>query len=87
MAAYDPQVGHTYAGAEISNLATTHRILLDQALEEKAEAGVSLVKQRSLERAREPEMLTLKPGVWGVSFDIKAAFRRFSRWKRSRQQH
>jgi hypothetical protein len=69
VAAYDPQIGHTYAGAEISNLAAAHRILLDEA-----------------SPMREPELLTLKPGLWGMSFDVKAAFRRFSGWRKNRSQ-
>jgi hypothetical protein len=33
--------------------------------------------------AQQPtELLTLKPGIWGMSFDIKEAWRRAGRWWR-----
>ena len=83
---YDPQIGHTYAGAEISNLAVAHRNLLDQALEEKAKVDLPTVHQNSPSPMREPELLTLKPGIWGMSVDVKAAFRRFSHWRKSLPQ-
>lgn len=47
---YDPHVGHTYAGAEISNLATAHRILIDQALEEqKPKPAVPISRKQKIE--------------------------------------
>lgn len=31
-----------------------------------------------------PEILTLKPGIWGISVDLKALIQRVRRWRRTR---
>jgi hypothetical protein len=33
--------------------------------------------------AKPAEMLTLRPGIWGVNIDLKEAGRRFAKWRRS----
>jgi hypothetical protein len=36
-----------------------------------------------LPAAKPAEMLTLRPGIWGVNIDLKEAGRRFAKWRRS----
>jgi hypothetical protein len=33
--------------------------------------------------AKPAEMLTLRPGIWGVNIELKEAGRRFAKWRRS----
>lgn len=36
------------------------------------------------EQAKQPEVLSLKPGIWGISIDLKEVVRRTMKWLRSR---
>jgi hypothetical protein len=36
--------------------------------------------ERAKEKVQQSELLTLKPGVWGINFDVRAALRRLRDW-------
>lgn len=39
---------------------------------------------RWIQEQGRPEMVSLKPGLWGFSIDLKSAFRRAQKWWHSR---
>jgi hypothetical protein len=42
--------------------------------------------KRAEEQARQADIFSLKPGLWGMSFDLKAAFRSAKDWWRRRHR-
>jgi hypothetical protein len=45
----------------------------EQNIQENMQPGATTAKQR-------PEVVTLRPGIWGMSFDVKEAWRRVRAW-------
>lgn len=71
----DDIVAHVYTEAEISNLAVSHRMLLDQNERMKeAEQAAAASPQKPT------EILSLKLGWAGISIDLKEVARRGLRW-------
>jgi hypothetical protein len=60
--------------------------LLEQAIEGlEARAAEPVSKATTSTPKDRTELLTLKPGIWGLNFDLKEAWRRVRRWWQTRK--